>query len=111
MRTILTGAIMLVLAHGLSAAEHSPASAQSDVDKRPTRIWNRTGPLGEAVKRVTDACLLSDQRNEDGWVKYEPMSDEFDGATLDEAKWTVGMYWWKGRQPAARNVRHSLSVL
>lgn len=100
MRTILTGAIMLVLAHGLSAAEQSPASARSDVDKRPTRIWNRTGPLGETVKRVTDACPLSDQRNEDGWVKYEPMSDEFDGAKLDDSKWTVGMYWWKGRQPA-----------
>jgi beta-glucanase (GH16 family) len=35
-----------------------------------------------------------------GWVKFEPMSDEFDGQELDPNKWNRGMYWWKGRQPA-----------
>ena len=28
------------------------------------------------------------------------MSDEFDGKELDRDKWVLGMYWWKGRQPA-----------
>ena len=28
------------------------------------------------------------------------MSDEFEGKELDRSKWTVGMSWWKGRQPA-----------
>ena len=28
------------------------------------------------------------------------MSDEFEGKELDRKKWTVGMEWWKGRQPA-----------
>ena len=30
----------------------------------------------------------------------EPMSDEFDGDKLDDSKWALGLYWWKGRQPA-----------
>jgi beta-glucanase (GH16 family) len=28
------------------------------------------------------------------------MSDEFEGKELDTKKWTVGMAWWKGRQPS-----------
>ena len=52
-------------------------------EKRPTKIWNRTGPLGETPKHVTDAFPLSDQQNKGGWVKFEPMSDEFEGKELD----------------------------
>ncbi len=55
MRTILIGAIMLLFTHGLSAEEQFAESAQSDADQRPTKIWNRTGPLGETPKHVTDA--------------------------------------------------------
>jgi hypothetical protein len=33
-------------------------------------------------------------------VKLDSMSDEFEGRELDRTKWHVGMYWWKGRQPA-----------
>ena len=69
-------------------------------EKQPTKIWNRTGPLGETPKHVTDAYPLSDQENKGGWVKFEPMTDEFEGKELDRSKWTVGMDWWKGRQPA-----------
>ena len=69
-------------------------------EKHPTKIWNRTGPLGETPKHVTDSYPLSDQENKGGWVKFEPMTDEFEGKELDRSKWTVGMYWWKGRQPA-----------
>ena len=47
--------------------------------KRPNKIWNRSGPLGETPKYVTDVCPLSDQNNKGGWVKFEPMSDEFEG--------------------------------
>ena len=49
---------------------------------------------------VTDAYPLSDQQNKGRWVRFEPMSDEFEGKELDLNKWTVGMKWWKGRQPA-----------
>ena len=73
---------------------------QTPADKRPTKIWARKGPLGETPKRITDAFPLSDQQNQGKWVKFEPMSDEFDGKGLDLKKWAVGMYWWKGRQPA-----------
>jgi beta-glucanase (GH16 family) len=74
--------------------------ADSIGDQRPAAIWNRTGPLGDTPERVTDALPLSDQQNEGKWVRFEPMSDEFDGGELDLSKWTVGLYWWKGRQPA-----------
>ena len=73
--TLLTVSILLIAHHVLAAeAETKPAA-----DKRPTKIWNRTGPLGETPKHVTDACPLSDQDNKGGWVKFEPMTDEFEG--------------------------------
>jgi hypothetical protein len=86
----------------------SPSSADNDdwaivlcrEAQRPARIWNLTGPLGETPKHTTDAYPLSDQQNKGGWVKFEPMSDEFEGKELDLNKWHVGMEWWKGRQPA-----------
>jgi len=34
------------------------------------------------------------------WTPFEPMWDEFDGATLDGAKWRDHNPTWKGRQPA-----------
>lgn len=68
-------------------------------EKHPTKIWNRTGPLGETPKRITDAYPLSDQENKGGWVKFEPMSDEFDGKELDRSKWVVGLEWWKADSP------------
>ncbi len=90
--TLLTASILLI-AHHVLAAE-----AETKPDKRPTKIWNRTGPLGEPPKHVTDACPLSDQDNKGGWAKFEPMTDEFEGQDLDLNKWNRGMYWWKGRQ-------------
>ena len=57
--------------------------AQEVTDKRPTKIWDRTDPLGETPKHVTDAFPLSDQENKGGWGKFEPMTDEFDGQELD----------------------------
>ena len=74
--------------------------AQQLAAKRPSNIWNRTGSLGETPKHVTAAYPLSDQQNEGGWAKYEPMSDEFEGGMLDNDKWALGLYWWRGRQPA-----------
>ena len=58
-----------------------------------------TGPLGETPKHVTDAYPLSDQQNKGGWIKFEPMSDEFKGKDLDRNKWVLGIVGWKGRQP------------
>ena len=90
--------VALLLVHVTAISIH--VQAEDTADKRPTKIWNRTGPLGETPKHVTDACPLSDQDNKGGWAKFEPMTDEFDGQELDPSKWNRGMYWWKGRQPA-----------
>jgi beta-glucanase (GH16 family) len=89
--------LALVLGGHLAYAADSPVS---DNAKRPSKIWDRKGPLGETPKRVTDAWPLSDQQNKGGFVAFEPMNDEFDGKELDTKKWNVGMTWWKGRQPA-----------
>jgi len=94
--TLLTALTLLIATTVLAAeGERKPAA-----DKRPTRIWNRTGPLGETPRHVTDAYPLSDQENKGGWVKFEPMSDEFEGKQLDRNKWVMGIEGWKGRQPA-----------
>ena len=94
-RNTLLTTLILLIAQPVVAAETKPAA-----DKQPTKIWNRTGPLGETPKHVTDAYPLSDQDNKGGWVKFEPMSDEFGGKELDRNKWVMGIEGWKGRQPA-----------
>ena len=42
------------------------AAVAATPEKRPTKIWNRTGPLGDTPKHVTDAFPLSDQQNKGG---------------------------------------------
>lgn len=70
------------------------------MNEQPSKEWTRVGSLGETPKRITDDYPLSDQENKGNWVRYEPLSDEFDGEDLDTNKWIRNMYWWKGRQPA-----------
>jgi beta-glucanase (GH16 family) len=62
--------------------------------------WTRVGDLGETPKRVTADLPLSDQQNEGDWVRYEPLSDEFDEPELDTAKWWDYNPTWKGRAPS-----------
>lgn len=62
--------------------------------------WTLVGPLGQTPRRITDALPLSHQSEAGVWVRYEPMSDEFEGGALDTGKWVRNMEWWKGRQPA-----------
>ncbi len=54
----------------------------------------------EAVARARDDLPLSDQDDRGGWVRYEPMWDEFDGEALDTGKWWPNNPGWLGRQPA-----------
>ena len=93
MRILSPVLVMLYVSFALAA---DPTAT----DKRPTKIWNRTGPLGDTPKHITDAFPLSDQGNKGGWVKIEALNDEFDGKELDRKKWTLGIVGWKGRQPA-----------
>ena len=69
-----TNLLVLTCRVALAADGSSPEAASDQADKRPTKIWNRTGPLGETPKHVTDAYPLSDQDNKGGWVKFEPMT-------------------------------------
>jgi len=69
-------------------------------EQKSPQSWDRTGPPGPTPKRITDAYPLSDQANDAGWSKYEPMSDEFDAGELDPNKWRPQNPTWLGRQPA-----------
>ena len=84
----IIAALTLVLVVYTARAEEKQPPAKSAIVQRPVKIWNRTGPLGETPKHVTDAYPLSDQENKGGWVKFEPMWDEFEGQELDLKKWT-----------------------
>jgi len=53
----------------------------------------------QAVRRTNEEFPLSDLSNTEGWVRYEPLWDEFGGTTLDAAKWYPYNPGWKGRQP------------
>jgi len=85
----LTGFAILVLTSLAGAAE----------DPRP-QSWVASGDLGTGPTRVTEALPLSDQTNEGRWERYEPMSDECAGETLDPNKWWPKNPGWLGRQPA-----------
>lgn len=55
------------------------------------------------VKRgfLNDPLPENDPTNETGWIPYEPLTDEFDGDTLDPLKWSTNasIVGWKGRMP------------
>ena len=112
------GSKFIALDEGALSQEEFAAVAGRDVSADPAKAlpaqthaagWMDLKPtLSEPVKRVTDAFPLSDQENRTGWVKYEPMSDEFGGDRLDETKWWPRNPTWKGRQPgffSPRNVK------
>src|ERR1035437_10635113 len=77
-------------------------------DEKSIKQWTLKGPLSEPPRRVSEVLPLSDQQNKAGWVKFEPMWDEFHQPTLDTNKWTVGMSWWQGGQRAWFNPRNGV---
>jgi len=89
---VLCSAVCFATGVGSASAEKPESSSQT--------AWTRVGSLGTTPTRVTDAFPLSDQQNKGHWVKYDPMSDDFEGKELDTDKWTPRMEWWRGRQPA-----------
>jgi hypothetical protein len=80
-------------------------------NEKSIKQWTLKGPLSELPERISEVLPLSDQQNKVGWMKFEPMWDEFDQPTLDTNKWTIGMYWWQGRQPAWFNPRRMQTFL
>lgn len=89
-----------------SVSPQTSTAATNAFNEKSIKQWTRTGPLSDTPTRISDLLPLSDQQNKAGWVKFDPMWDEFDEPTLDTNKWTVGMYWWQGRQPAWFNPRN-----
>ena len=67
-------------------------AADEDLESKGTARRNAETSVGRIA--------LSDQQNKGDWVKFEPMSDEFEGDRLDLNKWTLGGEVWQGRQPA-----------
>ena len=93
---------LLVAAWPLAAVD----APSPKFDEKKIKQWTLQSPLGETPRRVTETLPLSDQSNQAGWVKFEPMWDEFEGAVLDTNRWRLNMYWWKGRQPALFSERN-----
>ena len=76
------------------------AGRTNTFNEKSIKQWTLKGPLSAPPERASEVLPLSDQQNKAGWVKFEPTWDEFVQSALDTNKWTVGMYWWQGRQPA-----------
>lgn len=51
----------------------------------------------------------SDPLNHGGWITYQPMSDDFNGTSLDTSKWKTNIAGWPGRPPALF-VAHDVEV-
>jgi beta-glucanase (GH16 family) len=51
----------------------------------------------------------SDPLNHGGWTIYQPMSDDFNGTSLDPSKWKTNIAGWPGRPPALF-VAHDVEV-
>lgn len=95
---VLVIALLLATLVALHAAD-GPAGPIKAQPAQPKQ-WNLKGPLTNLPVRVRERLPLSDQQNRVGWKELPSLWDEFDGGTLDTNKWTVGLSWWAGRQPA-----------
>jgi beta-glucanase (GH16 family) len=81
-------------------------AATNPFNEKSIRQWTLEGSLPERPQRSSEVFPLSDQPNKGAWLKLEEIGDEFDGATLDTNRWTIGMSWWQGRQPAWFNPKN-----
>jgi beta-glucanase (GH16 family) len=93
MRRVFAVALIMVVCGGADAPKPKV------VRRRPSNAWLRKEPLGETPKRTTDSYPLSDQENKGQWVKFEALSDEFDGKELDLAKWMPRSTSSNGHKP------------
>ncbi len=96
-RTSVVLALAILALSGLSFSDDDTnGSAQPD---RPVYQDYQPDIRKLAPKRITDAYPLSDQGNRGDWVAYPPMTDEFEGDSLDPKKWWDHNPDWQGRQP------------
>ena len=103
----LRGAIaeILVYDHGFLVDEQIQRvlrflRAKWGIKEEPDAAWTRVGILPDPPARRSDRLPLSDQENAGGWTPYVPMWDEFEGTSLDAAKWWDHNPRWYGRAPS-----------
>lgn len=70
-----------------------------------TKKENKTTVTTTKTNKQQRVLPFSDPNNEGGWVLNEIISDEFEGKSIDTAKWFVegqngDYYIWKGRPPS-----------
>ncbi len=76
---VLASFLGLVPVAGLSCSQELVAGTNA-FNEKSIKQWTLKGPLTELPQRVSEVLPLSDQQNKAGWVKFEPMWDEFDGS-------------------------------
>jgi beta-glucanase (GH16 family) len=77
----------------------APAATNS-FNEKSIRQWILKESLSQLPLRSSELLPLSDQQNKGLWTRFDEIWDEFDGPILDTNRWTVGMEWWQGREPA-----------
>ena len=73
------------------------AMALCNAQTRRPESWVQTGALGPAPARLSEGLPLSDQEGQGRWLRYEPMTDDFEGTVLDSEKWWPRNPGWLGR--------------
>jgi beta-glucanase (GH16 family) len=92
--------VVVLAAAAFMSIDRTVFAGTNTFNERSVKQWLLKGPLTNAPLRKTELLPLSDQENKARWIKVANFSDEFEGVALDTNKWTVGMAWWGGRQPA-----------
>jgi beta-glucanase (GH16 family) len=87
-------------------AAHSPLLALAGIVTGSSQCdWTLPGFGKEpgktsAVRHTHTDLPFSDPENTGRWIAVPSLSDEFDGSTLDLARWRPGIENWDGRQPS-----------
>ena len=100
LKLLLGSMLVSFIMPGSVLAADTPTTPTNRFNEKSVKHWTLQGPLTNPPQRISETFPLSDQQNQGKWIKFEPMWDEFNAPVLDTNKWTVGMFWWPGRQPA-----------
>jgi beta-glucanase (GH16 family) len=82
-----------------AAVDYLRAKWGVDLERGPEG-WTAFTVPQPPMTRTRDDLPLQDQANSGNWQRLETLSDEFNGAALDETKWWDHYPGWHGRPPA-----------
>jgi beta-glucanase (GH16 family) len=101
MNRLLPTCLLVVAAVSLASAQTTPGVTSPNLFNEQTiKQWTLKGPLEPKPQQAHEDLPLTDQENKGGWVKFDPLWDDFDGTTLNAEKWEFGVPGWQGRIPA-----------